>query len=121
MALETRERERSGPAHPRTAASEAALARVYLETDRPALALPLWEQALELSGGPFLFGAFSIPDAYFAPVAGRIRTYGLPVSAPVAAWIERLWAAPGVAAWVADALAEQDFLDFEEPYRSGRG
>ena len=81
----------------------------------------LWEQALELSGGPFLFGAFSIPDAYFAPVAGRIRTYGLPVSAPVAAWIERLWAAPGVVAWVADALAEQDFLDFEEPYRSGRG
>jgi glutathione S-transferase len=47
--------------------------------------IALWEQALELSGGPFLFGAFSIPDAYFAPVAGRIRTYGLPVSALVAA------------------------------------
>ena len=33
----------------------------------------------------------------------------------------KVWAAPGVAAWVADALAEQHFLDFEEPYRSGRG
>jgi len=34
--------------------------------------------------------------------------------------MERLWQAPGVADWVADALAERDFLDFEEPYRSGR-
>jgi glutathione S-transferase len=31
-----------------------------------------------------------------------------------------VWAAPGVAAWVEDALAEQDFLDFEEPYRKSR-
>jgi glutathione S-transferase len=27
---------------------------------------------------------------------------------------------PGVKAWIADALAEQDFLDFEEPYRKHR-
>jgi glutathione S-transferase len=31
-----------------------------------------------------------------------------------------VWAAPGVAAWVADALAEQDFIAFEEPYRTQR-
>jgi glutathione S-transferase len=30
-------------------------------------------------------------------------------------------ALPGVRQWVADALAEADFLDFEEPYRTSRG
>jgi glutathione S-transferase len=27
---------------------------------------------------------------------------------------------PGVAAWVSEALAEREFLDFEEPYRTSR-
>ncbi len=53
----------------------------------------------------------------YAPVAARVRGYALPVSAPARDYVERLWASPGVAAWVADALAERDFLDFEEPYR----
>ncbi|HVQ06052.1 MAG TPA: glutathione S-transferase family protein [Burkholderiaceae bacterium] len=80
----------------------------------------LWADALQASGGPFLFGAFGIADAYFAPVAGRIRTYGLPVSNATSAYIERVFTNPGVAAWVRDALAERDFLQFEEPYRTSR-
>jgi glutathione S-transferase len=77
----------------------------------------LWTEALTASGGPFLFGEFGIVDAYFAPVVGRVRTYALPVSSPVAAYLDRVWASPGVAAWVADALAERDYIGFEEPYR----
>ena len=42
------------------------------------------------------------------------------VPAPVAAYIERLCALPGVKAWIDGALAEKDFLDFEEPYRLAR-
>jgi glutathione S-transferase len=80
----------------------------------------MWQEALRDSGGPFLFGAFGIADAYFAPVAGRMRTYGLPVSDTVRAYVERLFASPGVAQWVRDALVERDFLDFEEPYRTAR-
>jgi glutathione S-transferase len=80
----------------------------------------LWTDALQASGGPFLFGTFGIADAYFAPVAGRIRTYGLPVSDNTRAYIERVFASAGVAAWVRDALAERDFLQFEEPYRTSR-
>ena len=80
----------------------------------------MWTQALSASGGPFLFGAFGIVDAYYAPVAGRIRTYRLPVSPTVAAYIDRVFSSPGVAAWVGDALAEAEFLGFEEPYRSAR-
>ena len=80
----------------------------------------LWGQALAASGGPFLFGGYSIADAYYAPVAARLRSYALPLPAELAAYIERLWASPGVAAWVQGALAEQEFLDFEEPYRLHR-
>lgn len=81
----------------------------------------IWSEAVAASGGPFLFGEFGAVDAYFAPVAMRIKTYALPLSPVAAAYAERLRAAPGVAAWIADALAEQDFLDFEEPYRQNRG
>ncbi|MDH4288587.1 MAG: glutathione S-transferase family protein [Aquincola sp.] len=80
----------------------------------------MWSQQLAASGGPFLFGGFSAADAYFAPVASRIRTYSLPISVCAQSYVERLWVAPGVSHWVADALAERDFLDFEEPYRTCR-
>jgi glutathione S-transferase len=50
----------------------------------------------------------------------RLRTYALPVPADVAAWMERVVALPGVQAWIEGALREQDFLDFEEPYRLRR-
>ncbi len=80
----------------------------------------MWRDALAASGGPFLFGGYSIADAYFAPVVARLRGYALPLPADVAAYVERVWASPGVAAWVQGALAEQEFLDFEEPYRQSR-
>jgi glutathione S-transferase len=77
----------------------------------------MWTEALAASGGPFLFGAYTIADAYFAPVVGRMRTYALPVSPAVGAYVDRIWGTAGVSAWVAEALAEREFLDFEEPYR----
>lgn len=80
----------------------------------------MWSEQLAASAGPFLFGEFGAVDAYYAPVAARVRTYALPLSAPAQAYVERLWTSPGVVAWVSDALAERDFLDFEEPYRKGR-
>ena len=81
----------------------------------------MWTGQVQASGGPMLFGAFSAVDAYFAPVASRIRTYALPVSPVVLDYVDRLCSQPGVARWIADALAERDFLAFEEPYRSTRG
>ena len=69
---------------------------------------------------PLLFGTFSIADAYFAPVCMRLKTYGLPLPADLAAYVDRVASLPGVQAWVQGALAEHDFLDFEEPYRLGR-
>ena len=78
----------------------------------------MWSALLEASGGPMLFGPFSIADAFFAPVVMRLNTYRVPVPAPISAYLQRVTALPGIAAWITDALAERDFLDFEEPYRS---
>ncbi len=80
----------------------------------------MWSELLAQHGGPFLFGDFCIADASFAPVCARIRTYALPVPREVAGYIDRVFASPGVAAWVEGALAERDFLAFEEPYRKSR-
>ena len=80
----------------------------------------MWSELLAQHGGEMLFGDFCIADAYFAPIGARIRTYGLPVPATISAYIERVQALPGVKAWIDEALAEQDFLPFEEPYRTGR-
>jgi glutathione S-transferase len=67
-----------------------------------------------------LFGAFSIADAYFAPVVMRLKTYAIPMTPEVMAYMDRLCAMPGVAAWISDAKAEHEFRDFEEPYRLAR-
>ena len=78
----------------------------------------MFSSLLKQHKGPMLFGEFSIPDAYFSPVVMRIKTYALPVSAETQAYIDRLCAMPGVKAWIDDALAEKDFIDFEEPFRT---
>jgi glutathione S-transferase len=80
----------------------------------------MWTALLDTHGGPMLFGAFSIADAFFAPVCMRLSTYALPVPPAIQAYIARVNALPSVQAWAADARAEQDFLDFEEPYRLAR-
>jgi glutathione S-transferase len=80
----------------------------------------IWTQALNDSGGPFLFGPFGIVDAYFAPVCFRITTYGLPVSKTISSYIQHVQASPGVRAWVREALDEKDFVAFDEPYRTSR-
>ena len=82
--------------------------------------IDMWTQLLEAHKGPMLFGEFTIADAYFAPVCMRLKTYALPVPAEISAYVERVRALPGVKAWIDDALAEKDFLDFEEPYRLKR-
>jgi glutathione S-transferase len=80
----------------------------------------IWTELLEQHGGPMLFGAFGIADAYFAPVVMRIVGYALPVPPAVAAYVARVQALPSVAAWCDAARAEHDFVPFDEPYRTAR-
>jgi glutathione S-transferase len=66
----------------------------------------IWHDALDQSGGPFLFGSFTIADAMFAPVASRLRTYGVDVDARCRSYIDAIFALPGVQQWMRDAESE---------------
>lgn len=94
--------------------------------DKPAVRndvarlIEMWSELLDSHKGPMLFGDFSIADAMYAPVVMRLTRFALPVPAPIAAYLQRVQALPGVAAWNAGALQENDFLEFEEPYRLAR-
>lgn len=67
----------------------------------------LWNEGLRRFGGPFLAGkSFCAVDAFFAPVAFRIQTYGIALDGPAAAYALRLLALDSMQAWYADALAE---------------
>jgi glutathione S-transferase len=66
----------------------------------------IFEQGLARFGGPWLAGdAFTVLDAFFAPVAYRIRTYGLDVGQGQA-WVDHMLAHPAMQEWEAAALAE---------------
>lgn len=66
----------------------------------------LWRSWLARSGGPFLFGAWSIADAMYAPVVTRFVTYGIPRSTVADAYIQLMAAEPHMASWIASAEAE---------------
>ena len=66
----------------------------------------IFETGLARFGGPWLAGAqFTAADAFFAPVAYRIRTYGLNVGAGQA-WVDQVLTHPAMLEWEAAALAE---------------
>jgi len=67
----------------------------------------IWSEALSASGGPFLFGAFTIADAMFAPVTTRFTTYGVPMAADHAAYVAAVQAHPAFVRWKAEAIDER--------------
>ncbi len=70
--------------------------------------LASWEAALAEHGasGGFLFGRFSIADCMYAPVVSRFTTYGVNVSAPVKAYMARIWALPAMQNWLTASKKE---------------
>ncbi|KND59080.1 Glutathione S-transferase [Candidatus Burkholderia verschuerenii] len=66
----------------------------------------IWGECLAKSGGPFLFGEFSIADAMYAPVVMRFNTYAPELSATSRAYAERVTASPAVAEWIDGAKQE---------------
>lgn len=74
----------------------------------------LWGDLLTASGGPYLFGRFTAADAMFAPVATRIRTYSLPVSDLLGAYVEAIYSLPAFQEWLGLALHEPWIVDEDE-------
>ena len=90
----------------------------------------IWTEARRRfdAGGPYLMGAFSVADAFYAPVAFRFRTYAVTLDGPAADYLVALLAHPFVREWEAAALAETTIVEADEPrvlYRdkiaAGRG
>jgi glutathione S-transferase len=98
----------------------------YTDCDPPAEVLAdlrrletLWAWARKVTNSqtPWLTGAYSAADAFYAPVANRIATYNLPVSAEAAAYVQAHLAHPSFRQWRAMGMvdgADQDF--YRRPY-----
>ncbi|HUQ06488.1 MAG TPA: glutathione S-transferase [Kofleriaceae bacterium] len=72
----------------------------------------IWREARErAAGGPFLFGSFSIADAFFAPVTTRFTTYHVPMDEVAQAYVAAVQALPAFQAWREDARNEPELSD----------
>jgi glutathione S-transferase len=65
-----------------------------------------WSDALARSGGPWLFGAFGIADAMYAPVVFRFQTYGVALSGAAADYQRTMLATPALVKLAELAAAE---------------
>ena len=79
---------------------------VQVDIDR---IVALWSECrlVAKDSGPFLFGKPTLADAYFAPVAVRLRTYRVEVPAEAATYIETIYQWPAFKAWQQAGLAER--------------
>jgi glutathione S-transferase len=70
--------------------------------------LALWAEcrAAATEPGPFLFGRVSLADAFFAPIAVRLRTYQVALPAVDAAYVETIYQWPAFKAWQKAGLEE---------------
>jgi glutathione S-transferase len=67
----------------------------------------LWQEGLRHFAGPWLAGsAFTAVDAFFAPVAFRLQTYGIRLDPACDAYAARLLQLPAMRDWYAAALIE---------------
>ena len=76
----------------------------------------LWDHARTISGAKtgWLFGAYSLADVFYTPVAARILGYGLPVSDAAKSYCEALVGDDSVYRWCTEGA--QVSYD-PEPYR----
>jgi glutathione S-transferase len=68
--------------------------------------------------GPFLFGHFTVADAFYAPVVSRFATYGIHLPDLAQQYAVFILALPAMQEWIAAAREERDFLADDEPYRT---
>ncbi|GAB4519287.1 MAG: glutathione S-transferase family protein [Roseibium sp.] len=74
----------------------------------------IWSECLDRSGGPFLFGDFTIADAMYAPVVSRFLTYGLSQGAAESRYFAAMTGTAAWQAWQAAAIEEPWIVEEEE-------
>lgn len=87
----------------RPAEKRTGTAAVTADVER---VLAIWAECLEASGGPFLFGQFTIADAMYAPVVSRFATYGLTEDPVAARYHDAMTGTAAWQQWETEALAE---------------
>jgi glutathione S-transferase len=83
-----------------------------------------WAREATGAGGPWLCGAYSAADAFFAPVAARIAAYNLPVGPGAQAYVAAHLAHPSFRRWRAMGMADgpdQEFYRRDYPRRPWPG
>lgn len=73
----------------------------------------LWADCRQRFGadGAFLFGHAGIADAFYAPVAARLRGYAVALPEPAAAYVETLYQWPAFQRWYQAALQETETIE----------
>lgn len=66
----------------------------------------IWTECLKKSGGPYLFGTFSIADAMYAPVANRFMSYAVPLEGVVKTYVDTIRSNPSHKLWIEAGLLE---------------
>lgn len=94
--------------------------------DDLARLVALWAaaRAARRAEGPWLLGTYSLADVFFAPVAARVASYGLPLGPEAAAYVAAHLADPAFLAWRAEGLADpvvQASCDLDLPERPWPG
>lgn len=74
----------------------------------------IWKEALDASGGPFLFGAFTNADAMYAPVVNRFHVYDLTDDPTATSYMATLQALPAWQAWSEAGRAEPWTIEADE-------
>jgi glutathione S-transferase len=77
----------------------------------------IWRTSLDRSGGPFLFGAFGIPDCFYFPVLSRFRTYGIALEPQLEAYAARLESHAAVVSWREVAARAPAIAPYDEMIR----
>jgi glutathione S-transferase len=73
----------------------------------------IWDDCLEASGGPYLFGERTMADAMYAPVCTRFITYNVEVPGSGATYVQTVMAMSEMREWIALAEEEPDILTGE--------
>lgn len=74
----------------------------------------IWDAQLAEHGGPWLFGDYSIADAFYAPVAFRFRSYLVPLRDRCTGYVERQLAHAPMQEWAAAAREESEVVAADE-------
>lgn len=82
-----------------------------LDIDR---VIQLMEQSLIDSGGPWLFGHFTVADAMYAPVASRFHTYGIATPTRTGEYFNKVLNSSAMRQWYEDATHETEIIDKAE-------